>query len=248
LDEHRLADEEVVEVEQQVEVRVGHLFERQLDVAPDRESAPLLAALVGGLHDPGASAGDDGEPGLGQLPPHRPRRLVHRIVPTDPRRAEQADGGGDGRQLGEPVDELGQDPERPPRVGPDEAVVAAFEQRPVGVRLLPPAPSGGMGHGCHYLPDRGRPSGRRRRVTLATVPLARNPRASYSRTGPPPSAVSRWTRRSPFARLSRTARPVVADATPRRDRKSTRLNSSHVAISYAVFCLKKKSLITSIMI
>src|SRR5215510_15201835 len=32
------------------------------------------------------------------------------------------------------------------------------------------------------------------------------------------------------------ARPV-AD----RDRKSTRLNSSHVAISYAVFCLKKKN-------
>src|SRR5690625_6935214 len=28
------------------------------------------------------------------------------------------------------------------------------------------------------------------------------------------------------------------------DRKSTRLNSSHVAISYAVFCLKKKTLYT----
>src|SRR5699024_12645216 len=27
---------------------------------------------------------------------------------------------------------------------------------------------------------------------------------------------------------------------PGRDRKSTRLNSSHVSISYAVFCLKKK--------
>src|SRR5690625_5122099 len=27
-----------------------------------------------------------------------------------------------------------------------------------------------------------------------------------------------------------------------RDRKSTRLNSSHVAISYAVFCLKKKNM------
>src|SRR5437870_12679893 len=27
----------------------------------------------------------------------------------------------------------------------------------------------------------------------------------------------------------------------RGDRKSTRLNSSHVAISYAVFCLKKKT-------
>src|SRR5699024_11261644 len=27
---------------------------------------------------------------------------------------------------------------------------------------------------------------------------------------------------------------------PKEDRKSTRLNSSHVSISYAVFCLKKK--------
>src|SRR5438552_9618460 len=32
---------------------------------------------------------------------------------------------------------------------------------------------------------------------------------------------------------------VVVDATG-RDRKSTRLNSSHQIISYAVFCLKKK--------
>src|SRR5256885_11411823 len=30
--------------------------------------------------------------------------------------------------------------------------------------------------------------------------------------------------------------------TPARDRKSTRLNSSHLVISYAVFCLKQKSL------
>src|SRR5437870_6513741 len=37
------------------------------------------------------------------------------------------------------------------------------------------------------------------------------------------------------------ARPVVVRAGERGgDRKSTRLNSSHVAISYAVFCLKKK--------
>src|SRR5690606_39719517 len=32
--------------------------------------------------------------------------------------------------------------------------------------------------------------------------------------------------------------PVTANA--KADRKSTRLNSSHVKISYAVFCLKKK--------
>src|SRR5215510_13807804 len=41
------------------------------------------------------------------------------------------------------------------------------------------------------------------------------------------------------------AAPRPATARPRAgredgDRKSTRLNSSHVAISYAVFCLKKK--------
>src|SRR2546430_12394611 len=33
----------------------------------------------------------------------------------------------------------------------------------------------------------------------------------------------------------------------RRDRKSTRLNSSHSQISYAVFCLKKKKKHTSII-
>src|SRR6266702_7246115 len=33
----------------------------------------------------------------------------------------------------------------------------------------------------------------------------------------------------------------------REDRKSTRLNSSHVAISYAVFCLKNKKRITAII-
>src|SRR5436305_13570173 len=47
----------------------------------------------------------------------------------------------------------------------------------------------------------------------------------------------------------RIARPVVVLPQPLsptrpsvwpRDRKSTRLNSSHVRISYAVFCLKKK--------
>src|SRR5690349_22198254 len=35
-----------------------------------------------------------------------------------------------------------------------------------------------------------------------------------------------------------TTGPVMAEL---RDRKSTRVNSSHVEISYAVFCLKKKN-------
>src|SRR5690554_7292711 len=36
---------------------------------------------------------------------------------------------------------------------------------------------------------------------------------------------------------------LVISLTDLADRKSTRLNSSHVRISYAVFCLKKKKLI-----
>src|SRR5439155_23915678 len=43
-----------------------------------------------------------------------------------------------------------------------------------------------------------------------------------------------------WAALQNAARKLVLDAASARDRKSTRLNSSHVAISYAVFCLKKK--------
>src|SRR5256885_10239431 len=33
----------------------------------------------------------------------------------------------------------------------------------------------------------------------------------------------------------------------RQDRKSTRLNSSHLVISYAVFCLKKKNFLKNII-
>src|SRR5256885_8347630 len=43
------------------------------------------------------------------------------------------------------------------------------------------------------------------------------------------------------AELPRAA-PTMADYGEKaRDRKSTRLNSSHLVISYAVFCLKKKT-------
>src|SRR5437870_9168163 len=41
--------------------------------------------------------------------------------------------------------------------------------------------------------------------------------------------------------LVRLAATGVCHSCLHADRKSTRLNSSHVAISYAVFCLKKKN-------
>src|SRR3712207_6890184 len=56
-----------------------------------------------------------------------------------------------------------------------------------------------------------------------------------------PKAISivRFTVAIPFAGARRLSGP-------RRDRKSTRLNSSHANISYAVFCLKKKQTHTSL--
>src|SRR2546430_6056717 len=58
-------------------------------------------------------------------------------------------------------------------------------------------------------------------------------------TGPPPWATgsSPCKSRSAGAGISRAS---CGGSTRSRDRKSTRLNSSHSQISYAVFCLKKK--------
>src|SRR5471030_3396128 len=59
---------------------------------------------------------------------------------------------------------------------------------------------------------------------------------------PPRSTLFPYTTlfRSPY-RPWRRMRAVRADpAVENLDRKSTRLNSSHLGISYAVFCLKKK--------
>src|SRR3989442_4561612 len=55
-------------------------------------------------------------------------------------------------------------------------------------------------------------------------PGTASPGGSWTRTGWPSARYRPWASRG---------RP--------RDRKSTRLNSSHVRISYAVFCLKKKT-------
>src|SRR5438477_8865440 len=70
---------------------------------------------------------------------------------------------------------------------------------------------------------------------------------------PPRSTLFPYT--TLFRFLQEGLRPPVGEAVPGRtvqppslhvrsedrDRKSTRLNSSHMSISYAVFCLKKKN-------
>src|SRR2546429_1122162 len=59
-----------------------------------------------------------------------------------------------------------------------------------------------------------------------------------------PISIVCWPRKSPgvstAAASTRRSPSSLRAAGSRRDRKSTRLNSSHGYISYAVFCLKKK--------
>src|SRR3712207_7603390 len=58
--------------------------------------------------------------------------------------------------------------------------------------------------------------------------------------GPAPGRTRKDSRADPTRERGRDARPRPAVAVQgRTDRKSTRLNSSHANISYAVFCLKK---------
>src|SRR5690348_18207528 len=62
-------------------------------------------------------------------------------------------------------------------------------------------------------------------------------RARPPRTGPGHGGADRAVLRPGHA--ARRHRRALCQP-PREDRKSTRLNSSHPSISYAVFCLKKK--------
>src|SRR5207249_9226273 len=87
-------------------------------------------------------------------------------------------------------------------------------------------------------------------LSLAAFPPREDPRDSLvSRRGgglgdlPPAAVVGTSSLRRRVLLLSRRpdlrVEPIRGNVET-RDRKSTRLNSSHVSISYAVFCLKKK--------
>src|SRR5687768_17698181 len=76
---------------------------------------------------------------------------------------------------------------------------------------------------------RGRTGGRRR---ARRVPCSVAGGRRRGACCPPAARAARRRRRRSGGRFGRAARAA--------DRKSTRLNSSHGYISYAVFCLKKK--------
>jgi hypothetical protein len=141
LHEHRLANEEVPEVDAEVDVLVHVLFERQLDVAPDRQAASVTAATIGRLHHPGSASGDDRQPGSGQLLTDLTGLFVQKVLWPDPGGPEHADGRGDRGQRVEALHELRQDPEHPPWVGIDERGISTLQEGEVFRR--PRHPGGG---------------------------------------------------------------------------------------------------------
>src|SRR3712207_8397867 len=70
---------------------------------------------------------------------------------------------------------------------------------------------------------------------------ARDLELAELRLGLPAPGGAAWRVRRPDEAAGALAGTEREDVHPPRDRKSTRLNSSHANISYAVFCLKKKN-------
>src|SRR5260221_7382883 len=75
----------------------------------------------------------------------------------------------------------------------------------------------------------------RRSEADEVIDLTRAPEFPFTRP-----ACSLWWYRAPTGSIITEIPAVTFRWQMRRDRKSTRLNSSHTVISYAVFCLKKK--------
>src|SRR5256885_9567065 len=104
-------------------------------------------------------------------------------------------------------------------------------------------------------PAVSRPNLRYRAARCGVVTLLRRPGRSSRSLRPQGYPESLSCRRANRSRLALRLGPGRGDAAPGMpmkkvavvqsnyiDRKSTRLNSSHLVISYAVFCLKKKNL------
>src|SRR3712207_8474294 len=90
-------------------------------------------------------------------------------------------------------------------------------------------------HGNRRPAGPARENGSRRRLENPCVPERLLSRWPW------PWRWRRWAAAAAVEAVGARAKGAEARTCARRDRKSTRLNSSHANISYAVFCLKKKN-------
>ena len=130
-----------------VEVGVGLLLERQLDVAADRAPAGLARAAVRRLHEAGPAAGHHGEAGSRQAP-RRPRAPARSsgCSSREARRAEDGDARPDEVERAEAADEVGERAEHQAQVA--QARVRALEQDAIGGPRV--GPVRGRGHAGTY--------------------------------------------------------------------------------------------------
>src|SRR6185295_944227 len=138
LDQHDLADEKVAELEEAVDVRVRLLLFRQHDVAADRGAPGVLGTPVRRLHDPGAAARHDGEPGEREPAAELAAERVVGVALGKAGGAEDRDAGADEVEPAEAADELEEDREDAADLG--EPGMRAGEELPllrVARRLAP---------------------------------------------------------------------------------------------------------------
>lgn len=114
LDEHDFAAEEIAEFEGAGLVAIGELFEGKGDVEADAGAAGFEGALVGGLHDSGSAAGDDGEAAFDEACADLLCEGVVGVEGVGAGGAEDGDGLADLAEHFEAFDELGHDAEDAP--------------------------------------------------------------------------------------------------------------------------------------
>ena len=242
-DEHQLAGEEVVEVEAAVDVGVGLLLVRQLDVEPDRESAGFVGAAVGCLHQARPAAGDHGEAVFGKAGRCLAAELVPAVALGDPGRAENRDAVVDVAQRVEAALDLVVDPAEPQVVllldvagGAQQQLVVLPPGLPCGLAKVPPtgfepAPRGLKGRRSNQLSYRGKALNGNR------APWTRG--CGQESSGKPCSGVeaSAWVRRG--------MRPAPAAAwpasTPRRRAVAIATGSSAPKIELAAITASQPS-------
>jgi len=126
LREHHLADEEVAELDEGIEVGIGFLFAGELDVAADGIAARLLCPAVGGFHQAGSSTSHDGETFVRDGGANLAAEPVVGMAFAEPRRTEDGDAGTDEVEPAEPPDELESDAHDAHELR--TAVLGAFEE------------------------------------------------------------------------------------------------------------------------
>src|SRR5690242_20918854 len=78
------------------------------------------------------------------------------------------------------------------------------------------------------------------RGEVLPVPLETRKRLKCRHQASAAPSPSKWANMSSADSCAVPRPAAISSSASRSDRKSTRLNSSHMSISYAVFCLKKK--------